>query len=444
MEQINLAQKDLKNWSNLDLNLRLDKLNNFKNLIIEKKDYLAETISKDAGKPLWESKTEVAAMVGKLDISIKAYKERCEAKITDLNGVKSITKYKPHGVLAVIGPFNFPMHLPAGHIIPALIAGNTIVFKPSEFTKDSGEVLVKLMQEAQLPVYIVQGGAEIGKKLISNKKIKGVLFTGSSNTGLKIQKKLLEIDPGKILALEMGGNNPLVINDYKEQKAAIYNIIQSAYITAGQRCTCARRLIVVKTKENIKLIDNLIGAIKKIKVGLYTESPEPFLGPVISYGAAVKILDKYKQYIKLGCKELVELKLLDNNIGLLSPSLLDVTGIDLPDEELFGPLLKLTWVDNFEQSISEANNTEYGLSAGIFTESEGLYKSFWQEINAGIVNWNRPLTGASGTAPFGGVGLSGNHRPSAYLAADYCAYPVASLEADNLNLPEKLLPGIEL
>ncbi len=130
---------------------------------------------------------------------------------------------------------------------------------------------------------------------------------------------------------------------------------------------------------------------------------------------------------------------------LLSPGLIDVSAVtDRTDEEYFGPLLQLIRVGDFAAAIDEANATRYGLAAGILTDDPRLWELFYQRSRAGVVNWNRPLTGASGGAPFGGLGASGNHRPSAYYAADYSAYPVASLEARSLQLPEKLVPGVRL
>ena len=142
---------------------------------------------------------------------------------------------------------------------------------------------------------------------------------------------------------------------------------------------------------------------------------------------------------------LVEMKRMDGPGYLLSPGLLDVTKVsNRADEELFGPLLQLIRVDNFDAAIREANNTAFGLVAGLLSDNPDLYEKFFRRIRAGVVNWNRQTTGATGKMPFGGVGISGNHRPSGYFAADYCSYPVASLEMDRPILPEALTPGIDL
>ena len=251
--------------------------------------------------------------------------------------------------------------------------------------------------------------------------------------------------PEKILALEMGGNNPLIFCNVQDTLAAVYLTIQSAFLTAGQRCTCARRLIAVNGASTDKFIDQLVSATEKIKVGPFTERPEPFIGPAISQQAAQGLLSAQKELQKKGGKSLVLMQPLSDNFAMLKPGIMDTTKVkNRPDNEIFGPFLQLIRVKTFDNAIKEANNTKFGLSAGLLSDDEGVYKKFFTQSRAGIVNWNRQLTGASSQAPFGGIGQSGNHNASAYFAADYCSYPVASIESNQLKLPGQLLPGIIL
>lgn len=447
LEAISAARAAFIAWSELSFENRLNHLHKFVQELTTQQAELALILSQETGKPLWESKTELSAMLGKLEITKQAYLDRCKENIKDMQGVTSITRHKPHGVVLVLGPFNFPGHLPNGHIMPALLAGNTIVFKPSELTPNFSVSMMQCWHAAGLPagvINMVQGVGKIGQFLVENPDIDGIFFTGSSTTGFKIQASILE-HPNRILALEMGGNNPLVVHKPADIDAAVYNTIQSAYITAGQRCSCARRLIVTRNTIGEQFVKRLVDVINKIKVGPYTEQPEPFMGAVISNAAADQILQAYQKLVGLGAEILVPIKRNVENCAILTPGLIDVTNIKIQiDEEIFGPLLRLTWVDNLEAAIREANSTKYGLSAGILCAEQDDYLQFYQKIRAGIVNWNRPITGASSAAPFGGIGKSGNHRPSAYYAADYCAYPVASLEEAHLHLPTILSPGIVL
>jgi succinylglutamic semialdehyde dehydrogenase len=441
------ARSAFGTWMSLSLEERSHYLEKFTKIITAKQQELAQCLSQETGKPLWESKTEITAMIGKLAISKQAIADRCKKIITDSQGITSVTRHKPHGVVVVLGPFNFPGHLPNGHIIPALLAGNTIVFKPSELTTMFAVKMLECWEDAELPpgvLNMVIGAGDIGRQLVENPQIDAIFFTGSYETGHKIEAVSLNY-PKRIVAAEMGGNNPLVVYKPSNIDAAVYVTVQSAFTTAGQRCTCARRLIVHKDHQGEKFIKRLIEVTARLDIGTYTDNPEPFLGPVISNDAANKILSSYQAWVDAGATVLLPMKRLKDNLPFLTPGIIDVTNVsDKQDEEIFGPLLRLQWVDNFEGAIREANNTSYGLSAGLLCDDPKLYQQFLQYITAGIVNWNRPTVGSSSSAPFGGLGKSGNHRPSAYYAADYCSYPVASMEANELLLPKELSPGVVL
>lgn len=454
-EEINLAivagKKALIEWADLSFDKRLQYLERFNEIIKQKQSMLSEVLSQETGKPIWEATTEMTAMIGKLPISIDAYQQRCKEMTKETPTGLSTTEHRPLGIMAVYGPFNFPAHIPNGHIIPALMAGNVVVLKPSELTPLISEKILECWHEAGLPpgvINLVQGDPETGAILSKHTDINGLLFTGSYKTGQKIAKQFAEY-PEKMLALEMGGNNPLVVCRVTDNNinAAVYQTIQSAYITAGQRCTCARRLILIKNPENEKFLSALIAGIRNIKIGAYTNKPEPFMGPVISNNAAKKILDSFEGLIAKGAKSLINMQRIQEQLPFLSPGLLDVTPIqkqNLPDEEIFGPVLQVMWVENFAAAIIEANRTQYGLIAGILTDDESEYQEFKKRVRAGLINWNRATTGSSSNAPFGGIGHSGNYRPSGYYAVDYCAYPLATLTVKTLELPKSLAPGIEL
>ncbi len=445
---LNAARAALPQWSAKTVEERLSLIKKFAELLGENKQQLAALIAQETGKPLWETATEIGAMIGKIAISEKAYFERTGTVENPMPVGKAFIRHKPHGVVAVFGPYNFPGHLPNGHIVPALIAGNTVVFKPSDLTPAVAEATVKLWEQAGIPagvLNLIQGEVETGKALASHPQIDGLFFTGSSRTG-KILHEQFAGHPGKILALEMGGNNPLIVTEVTDTKAAVHDIIQSAFVTSGQRCTCARRLFIPATAAGDALVDALVNATRKISVGHYDAEPQPFMGAMISAAAAKGMVAAQQQLLDAGATALEPLKHLDEQTGLVTPGIVDVTTIadTMEDEEHFGPLLKIIRYTDFDTAIAQANNTRFGLSAGLLSDSEADYQHFFTRIRAGIVNWNRPITGASSAAPFGGIGESGNHRASAYYAADYCAYPVASVELDRVTLPGTLSPGLEL
>ncbi len=435
-----------KQWMLTSFNERESILKKYKTILDKNHELISKTISDEVGKPLWESKAEASSMVSKIDTSIQAYHERTGCKTQEVTGGKTITAHKPHGVVAVLGPFNFPGHLPNGHIVPALLAGNTIVLKPSEQTPFIAELIIQFLKQAGLPdnvVTIVQGAKETGEALAQHPDINGLFFTGSYKTGRLLHENFSG-HPEKILALEMGGNNPLVVDEINDIKAAVISTIQSSFITSGQRCTCARRIIVPLSKEGDTFINMLVQSLSSIRVGAPRQSPEPFMGSLISADAAKQILMKQKKLLDAGAKAIQPMETLKMGQAFLSPGMIDITGIQTDDEEIFGPLIQIIRVKNFHEAIQQANNTRYGLSSSLLSDNPEKFKQFYQHVRAGIVNWNRPTTGSASHAPFGGVGCSGNHRPSSYYAADYCAYPCVSSQSETLTMPASLPPGLVL
>jgi succinylglutamic semialdehyde dehydrogenase len=439
------ARNRFEDWALTSLEVRIAICQRFRDLLKENAEDLAATIAEEVGKPLWEARTEVATMANKIDISVASYNARTGETAATVADGSAVLRHRPHGVFAVFGPYNFPGHLPNGHIVPALIAGNTLVFKPSEFAPRTAVKTVQLWEKAGLPagvLNLVNGGRDTGVALSRDPQIDGVLFTGSSQTGAALHKQFAG-QTSKMLALEMGGNNPLVVWDVKDVDAAVHHAVMSAFISAGQRCTCARRLIVHDTPEGQAFIDRLVEVAARLQVGPSNADPQPFMGPVVSSAVAGRLVQAQEDMEAKGGKVLLRMRQLHPDTGFVTAGIVDVTDAQpIPDEEWFGPLLQVIRVKDFDQAIEAANATEFGLAAALLSPSEALWKRFAVRARAGIVNWNRPTTGAASSAPFGGVGKSGNHRPSAYYAADYCAYPVASIESSELEMPAKLSPGL--
>lgn len=443
---VNTAREAQYHWAGKTFDERVQIVKAFAGLLTDNKEAMALSIAEETGKALWEARTEVAAMIGKIDISVRAYQERTGTKENPMPQGRAFIRHKPHGVVAVFGPYNFPGHLPNGHIVPALLAGNAVVFKPSELTPKVAEDTVKLWQQAGIPagvLSLLQGEVDTGKAIAAHDGIDGIFFTGSSRTGHYLHQQFAG-RPDKILALEMGGNNPLLVQDVSNIDATVHDIVQSAFISAGQRCTCARKLFLPAGELGDTILARLLEVARNIKVDLYDAAEQPFMGSMISVAAAKGMVAVQQQLVELGGKVLLELRQPDSNSALVTPGIIECSDIsDFPDDEHFGPLLKVFRFSDFDQAIDAANSTAFGLSAGLLSDSAELYQHFFRRIRAGIVNWNRPITGASSAAPFGGIGASGNHRASAYYAADYCAYPVASVELEQVVMPEQLSPGLK-
>ncbi|HGY5077908.1 TPA: succinylglutamate-semialdehyde dehydrogenase [Citrobacter gillenii] len=440
------ARAAFAGWARQPFSARQAVVEKFATLLESNKAELTTIIARETGKPRWEAATELTAMINKIAISVKAYHTRTGEQHNELPDGAATLRHRPHGVLAVFGPYNFPGHLPNGHIVPALLAGNTLIFKPSELTPWTGEAVTKLWAQAGLPagvLNLVQGGRETGQALSALEDLDGLLFTGSANTGYQLHRQLSG-QPEKILALEMGGNNPLIIENPEDIDAAVHLTIQSAFVTAGQRCTCARRLLVKKGAQGDAFLARLVEVSQRLLPGKWDDEPQPFIGGLISEQAAQHVCDAWQRLEALGGRTLLAPRRVKAGTSLLAPGIIELTGVaNVPDEEVFGPLLGVWRYDSFDESISLANHTRFGLSCGLVSPDRNQFDQLLLEARAGIVNWNKPLTGAASTAPFGGVGASGNHRASAWYAADYCAWPMASLESPALTLPTTLSPGLD-
>jgi len=420
-------------WARRPLADRIALARAYAGVLDTRREDIARLISRETGKLLWEARTEVTAMIGKVDISIRAQAERAGTSETAQPFGRAVLRHHPHGVMAVLGPYNFPGHLPNGHIVPALIAGNAVVFKPSELTPGVGAAMVDAWHAAGLPtnvLQVLQGGRDTGAALI-DQDIDGLLFTGSAAAGRHFRRAFVD-RPGVILALELGGNNPLVVWDETADPEILANlVVHSAFVTTGQRCSCARRLIVPEGAAGDALVAALIDLTARLPIGAGEDTA--FMGPLISAQAAQGARTALAGLIAAGCRVLLDRNTIaGRGDAFFGPVLLDATGVAVPDAEIFAPVLSIVRVPDFTGAIAAANATAFGLSAGLLAADPALWHRFVTEIRAGVVNWNRPTTGAASAAPFGGLGESGNHRPSAYYAADYCAYPVASFEAPDL------------
>ncbi len=412
----------------------------FAALVAGRRAELAELIAGEVGKARWDALSEVDAMIGKAKLSGRAFHERTGTSSSPLGGTTLAVSHRPLGVMVVLGPFNFPGHLPNGHIMPALLAGNTVVFKPSEHAAAVGEWMGRAWLEASAPegvVQVLQGAAGVAQDVIADRRVAGVLFTGGVAAGRAIHRSLAG-RPEVLLALELGGNNPMIawdLDDDEDRSVAARIIVRSAFVSAGQRCTCARRLIVPRTRSGAALVDEVIDLTGRLRIGDPLAEPQPFHGPLISAGAAAGVLSKQTLLVDGGAVSLLAARArTDLGPAFLQPGLIDVTDVpDPPDEEIFGPLLQVHRVADLDGAISVANSTRFGLAAAVLSPRQQTGHLALDRLRAGIVNWNQPTVGASGSAPFGGIGWSGNHRPAGFSAADYCADPVASLVADRLQ-----------
>ena len=443
-QAVKCAKEAFSSWSLLDIEERIKYLTRFKEVVEGKKEELAECISREVGKPYWEALTEVGGIIGKLEPCVEAYNLRNKTiERVQNDGSKSITRFKPHGVVGVIGPYNFPAHMPNGHIISGLLAGNTIILKPSEKAPLVSEKIMECWKETGIPdgvINMVQGDKKVCELICQNKDVRGIFFTGSKQAGENIERICMH---KKMCVLEMGGNSPYIVWDTSNIDSAVITIIQSSFITSGQRCSTARRLIIPNNDFGSAFLKRLVEVSKNIKVG--NPKDEVYMGPLKSKEFVDNILNKQEELINKGGVVLLESKKLSLGECYITPGIIDVTNVDEKiDEEIIGPFLQVTRVNSFEEAIIKANDSCYGLAAGLITEDKSLYNLFESKIEAGIIALNKQLTGASKYAPFGGIKDSGNYRPSGFLSADYSVYSTASVEIEQVPDNIKIPTGINL
>lgn len=433
------AQRAASAWSGWAAHpaaYRVETLRRFANAVRGHADALADCIAREVGKPLWEAQDEVAQVIARVDMSISAYSERTGQRRSDgALGARQGLRHKPHGVIAALTSFSSPAHQPNAHILPALIAGNAVLLKPSEKAPATAEMLVGLYHQAGVPedcLRLVVGGPEAGKALAAHPLVNGVFFTGSARSGVALNRALAT-QPDRIVALEMGGNNPILLWDTPELPAAAALIVQSAFSSAGQRGSAARRLIV-----RDRLMPGIVAELKKLCARLIVDHPHadpaPFMGPVIDAGAADGLTESFLTLMSMGGRPIRHMTRPHGDLPFVAPAIIDVTGVrDRPDVELFGPLLQIVQVEDFESGIRACNATRYGLTATLIGGSPEQYEQFWTMVHAGTINWNRTTHDTPLSMPSGGVGVSGNYRPGGYYAADRCAYPVVSTETEQLR-----------
>lgn len=450
-EACSSAKKAFHAWAHLGYEKRKEYLLRLKELFVSHEAEMAKAISRDTGKPLWDATTEAKALANKIDITVNfssklIQDERIPNALPQVDGV---IRYKPRGVMSVIGPFNFPAHLPNGHIIPALYSGNTVVFKPSEQTPYVGQLYAELVEKAQFPAGVfnmVQGDGESGRRLVSHELVDGILFTGSYEVGLKIKQETMT-HYWKILALEMGGKNSTVVWDDADMDKALYETLVGAYMSTGQRCSCTSR-VFVHEKIADQFIERFYQSAKKLTIGHWSENP--FMGPLINAAAVEKYIRFQEIANRENCESMMRGKALDLKTKghYVTPSIHLVKKVDpksvYQKSEIFGPNVAIYTVKDFDETINQVNSTGYGLVMALFTKNETLYNQALLDARVGLLNWNRTTNGASSKLPFGGMGKSGNDRPSAHFAIQYCTVPVASLE-DKTALDEtKFVPGLTL
>ena len=435
---IESAVAGFESWRKLSLQDRINYLLKFKDVAARRKNDIAMAIALETGKPLWESLTEASAITAKVQVTVTDSMHRIAQETINqvLPNIDGHVIKKPLGPCLVIGPFNFPCHLANGQILAALLTGNSIIFKPSEKTMYSSQLLIECFHEAGFPkgvINFINGTITTTQHILKHPAIKGIYFTGS----LMVGKKILEsvgTDISKLVALELGGKNSTILHDDTCIDHALPELLRSCFLSTGQRCTSTSVILVHK-----KIEQEFIQRFKEISERIIIDHPtkfqvDPFMGPLIDEAAAKKYLESCQMGIDNGAEYI--LGPTDINLDFqghyVAPTIhyLQQAKKENPftQEEIFGPNCTFIPYENLEDAIEIANISDYGLAASIFTQQRDVYELCLRDIDAGIINLNRSTVGASSRLPFGGVKNSGNHHPAAVAMVDHTVSTVASLE----------------
>ncbi|MEO6772974.1 MAG: aldehyde dehydrogenase family protein [Kofleriaceae bacterium] len=414
-------------WAALTPTQRWHHLERWKAAITAKGDQLADAIVIETGKIRSEAKAEIQTLINRFDL-VK------QAMAADLKpgsvGPGETLRYQPLGVVGVIGPFNFPLHLCHAHVLPALAAGNTVVIKPSDITPLCGQRYAESVLAAELPagvVNVVAGGGEVGAAMVANRYLHGLCFTGSWTVGQKILEAATH-RPELLIALEMGGKNACVVLDDAALRQAVHEVTVSGYLSAGQRCTGSERVLVHR-KIADRFVEALAKVVRSLKVG-NPEDPSVFAGPLASAAALAKVDKAIAAARAGGAQAIVAGEKLPGgsyrtpSLHRLPDGVHDVVGYT--DLEIFGPDLCVEVIDSDEEALAILNSSPYGFVHAVFTASR--FEPFFARTKTGMLNKNRSTNLASPRLPFGGVGKSGNYRPAGAWAHRNVVHPVAILE----------------
>jgi methylmalonic acid semialdehyde dehydrogenase len=408
------AYDAFKAWKNTPAPTRGKIVARFARLLEENKEEMAQILTREEGKTLAESRGELQRSINVAEFCAgESRRMNGETIQSELPANFAYTIKEPHGVVAVITPWNFPVAIPVWKLAPALVAGNTVVFKPAEATPATAVRICELFEEAGLPKgvlnLILGKGSEIGDEIVNHPAVRAISFTGSTEIGIKLYEQAAR--RGAKVQCEMGGKNPVVVMEDADMELAVESTAQGAFGSTGQRCTATSRAVVVD-KIADEFVRKIIECAKRMRIG-DGSSAQTEMGPSVDEKQFRTVL----KYIDIGREDGAELLCggrraegdgLENGY-FIEPTVFDKVTPDMriAREEIFGPVLSVLRVKDFDEAMTVANDSEYGLTSSIFTNDPNLVFRFVDEIETGMTHINSPTTGGEAHIPFGGVKMTG-------------------------------------
>ena len=422
---VEAARRAYDSWRLVPAPKRAELLFRAAQLLVERKESFARDMTREMGKVLDETRGDVQEAID-MTYYIAGEGRRLYGQTvpSELPDKYAMSVRQPVGVCAIITPWNFPMAIPSWKIIPALVCGNTVVFKPSELTPLSGLNFVRVLEEAGIPrgvVNMVTGGPAVGELLTTHPDVSVVSFTGSTAVGRLVNEAAAPYF--KKVHLEMGGKNCIIVLDDANLELALEGCLWGAFGTTGQRCTAASR-VVVHEKVHDQFVERFVARARALRVG-DGANPETQVGPSISE----KQLDKVMGYVKIGLEEGATLacggrRLTDGRFArgnFHEPTVFTNVspGMRIAREEIFGPVVSILKCGSLDEAIAIGNDVAYGLSASLYTQDINRAFRAMREMYTGIFYVNAPTIGAEVHLPFGGTKATGNgHREAGTAALD--------------------------
>ena len=421
------AKKGFARWSRTPAPARGDVLRKAGDLLVARKEEIAELMTREMGKPLTETRGDVQEGID------TAYYAATEGRRlfghtvpSELRAKWAMSFRRPIGVCGIITPFNFPLAIPTWKIFPALLCGNSVIFKPAEDVPHTGTVFVEILLEAGVPPDVIQllhgAGEVVGAAIVAHPEIPAISFTGSTDVGSIVGATCGRMH--KRLSLEMGGKNAMIVLDDADADLALEGVLWGAFGTTGQRCTATSRLIL-QSKIHDRLLGTLVDRAKAMKLGDGRKKGTD-VGPLINDASRAKV----ERYVDIGQAQGADLlcggkrpdsKSLEKGFFFEPTVFAHVTaGSRLEQEEIFGPVLSVVRVSSVDEAFAVNNDVRYGLSSSVYTRDVNVAFRALSELDNGITYINAPTVGAEAHLPFGGVKQTGNgHREGGWEVYEF-------------------------
>lgn len=451
---VQAARKAFAPWKSLAATQRRQLLGRLKEQILLRQNSLMDVMAREVGRPLWDAKSEVTQALQFIESWEESsdFNTQSSSETTPASNAHLIYhRVRPRGVFTVITPFSLPLLTPLSHLLPTLLLGNTLVWKPSQKAPVLSQLLAECFESSDLPpgvFNLLQGDSEMGRRLCVHEGIDGILFTGTYEVANRIKQDTLH-HHWKVLVTECGGKNVTLLWDPQDLEKALYPIFVSAYLSAGQRAHSTARILVQEPLLD-RFVERFHERAKAFSIGHPLENP--FMGPLIDSTA----VDRYMKFMGIAAREGAELVMRGKTLEFATPGnyvapsicklknpTLEITRKSVYQQsELFGPNVAIIGVSSLDEAIALANATHYGLVSSVFSQDRSVFEKCLQELQYSQIHWNTPTTDFHPLLSGSGLKKSGNHFTTDLRPETQCLANLYSLEKNEAEVKHGDYPGL--